>query len=158
MAKLPPCWDLFCTTVEGRQSGFSCELKDGVPAFMAKSIPKGSKPNFDLLVRYLRGNTPMNDYVRNWLADLFDRDATSTFQIKKLVRRSGAGAPANDAFANADAAQYVLDSVDAGQSHKNAVADARKKFGISRSALLKAVARLKSMQAEDMRVRTEQGL
>lgn len=87
MAKLPPNWDGFFAAIEGRESIVSAPMADDKPAWGAEAIRMGAKQNFSLLIEVLRGDAPLAPEVRNWLADLFDEQSDSEFQIKGLARR-----------------------------------------------------------------------
>jgi len=144
-------WLAVRETVEGQQSPSSCSLLEGRIVFSAKNIPKGAKPDLTLLSHILRSNEPLPPFAREWLADLFDPDAASEFQVKNLARRRRGAKPVGMSN-NWDAAQYALQRMEVGDladdpnaqdvradKWEAAIAKAAMNFRISKSAVEAAV-------------------
>jgi hypothetical protein len=87
-----------------------------------------------LLSDFLKGNEPIPDEVRHWLADLFDPDADNAYKLKMLQRNPGAKRAGLSN--NWDAAKHADRLMEYGD-HKweTAVQGAAEKFGISASAV-----------------------
>ncbi|WP_150293096.1 hypothetical protein [Sphingobium estronivorans] len=144
-------WRAVRETVEGQQSPSSCALTDGRVIFSARPIPKGAQPNLKFLSQILRSDEPLPPVAREWLADLFDPDAESDYQIKTLARRRR-GAKQVGISNNWDAARYALERMDCGDQADDpqarddradtwevAIMVAAEKFRISESAVEAAV-------------------
>lgn len=106
-------WRAVAATVQGDQSSSSCVMLDGRIVWSARPIPKDAKPNLKLLSEILRSDEPLPRVGREWLANLFDPDAVSDYQIKKINRRRRGGKPAGPSN-NWDAAEYALMRMDCG--------------------------------------------
>lgn len=144
-------WRAVAATVQGDQSPSSCVMLDGRIVFSARPITKDAKPNLKLLSDILRSDEPLPKVAREWLANLFDPDAVSDYQVKKIARRRRGAKPAGLSN-NWDAAQYALMRMDCGDqaddpkasdgrgdSWEVAVELAAKRFCISETAVQDAV-------------------
>ncbi len=144
-------WRAVAEAVQGDQSPSSCVIQDGRIVFSARPIPKSAKPNLKLLSEILRSNEPLPRVAREWLADLFDPDAVSDYQVKTLARRRSGAKPVGLSN-NWDAAKYALLRMDCGDQADDpqasdgrgdtwevAVESAAKKFRISETAVEDAV-------------------
>ena len=139
MAALPPPWDLFMTTVEGRESITSAGLVDGLPAFNAAPIRPGAPPNLVMLAVCLRSDQPIPDQVRLWLADLVDPAGASTMQLVR--RRPGQRTRALGRHWEAVAR---FDELVETMSQQQALHQVGQEFGISRATIQGARAEHKS--------------
>jgi hypothetical protein len=117
-------------------------------------IPKGSRPNINLLAELLRSETPIPSDIRIWLADMMDENATSDFQFKVLSKRKR-GAKVNGDSANWDAAKYFEELIDKGETRKRAMGKTEEKCGIKKSSINNAVASRRSAQEESDAINRE---
>lgn len=158
-------WGLVQQTVQGDQSNASCIFDSGRIVFSAAPIGKGAKPNLKLLSQILRSDEPLPRIAREWLADLFDPDASSDHQIKRLERRRKGAPPAGDTN-NWPAAQYALLRMDCGDQADDprarngkgdkwevAVEVAAKRFRISESAVEAAMKSFRAAKDVHDRIR-----
>lgn len=150
MAEFPPNWDGFFASIEGRQSTFSAPMSDGKPAFGLERVEAGETQNFEILVELLRGGAPLPREVRSWLADIFDKNSKSEFQIKALSRRHR-GKPAAEPGQHFEAVRHFRDLVDSGMSRQRALDAAGTKSGIKRSTMEKAIAEFEDAETEGRR-------
>lgn len=145
MAKFPPDWDGFFAAIEGRPSAFSGSIVDGQPDWAVGASPKAEQQNLKLLVDLLRSSSPLAPEVRGWLADLFDEQAESEFQVKALVRRRR-GKPAAVPGQHIEAVRRFRNLLEKGVDRKTALWEAGKENKsdkepkISRSTMEKAIA------------------
>ena len=119
--------------VEGTPGPVSCEIKRGVPEWSSNPIPHGASPDLKVLATVLRGKAKLPDEIRQWLADLMDPDASSTFQFKKLSKRKRGKKPSP--YIDFDLVAYVEAETARGVPRKNTIADAAKGYGVSRSTI-----------------------
>lgn len=144
-------WHAVAATVQGDQSPSSCVILHGRIVWSARPITKDAKPNLKLLSEILRSDEPLPKVAREWLADLFDPDSVSAYQVKKLSRRRRGAKPAGLSN-NWDAAEYAVMRMDCGDqaddpnasdgrgdSWEVAVELAAKRFCISETAVEDAV-------------------
>ena len=97
-------WQAIIDRVQGDEAPASCSLSHGKIVFYAPPIPYGADPDLKFLADVLRSDEPLPPVARAWLADIFDPDVKSQFNVKsgKPGRRK-AGATHNwDAAAYAD--------------------------------------------------------
>ena len=122
--------------VEGTPGPVSCEIKRGVPEWSSNPIPHGASPDLKVLATVLRGKAKLPDEIRQWLADLMDPDGSSKFQFKKLSkRRQGAKSERSSTPDTLEVGNFISDEIHRGVKRKNAIADAVKKFGVSKATI-----------------------
>jgi hypothetical protein len=80
------------------------------------------------LARMLRGQEPLNRFVRNHLADLLDPDCA---HAQELVLKSRIAGHSQDNLRDVHVARYLADAVAAGASLQSAIEAAASLFGIS---------------------------
>jgi len=144
-------WELVRDTVEGRQSTASCSVSNGRIVFDATPVAKRADQNLKLLSQVLRSDEQLPAIAREWLADLFDPDASSEFRVKELARRAR-GPGRSGLCHNWDAAAYAERRMEEGEraddpqardarpdKYAEAVIAAADKYGIAPSAVKKAL-------------------
>lgn len=144
-------WAFVVDTVEGRQSTASCSVAGGRICLHPAPVAKRAKPNLRLLSAILRSDEPLPPVAREWLANLFDPDADSDFEVKGLVRRSRGPGRVGHCH-NWDAAAYAEARIELGDraddpnardprpdKYADAVDAAAKRFGITPSAVKAAI-------------------
>ena len=152
MAKFTP-WGTFKDQVEGRPGPTSCVFRDGELQYCSEDIPDSAKPDLKLLADVLRSTIQLPDDIRQWLADLFDPEAGSRFQFRKLEKRQGGAGP--DPIIDFELAHYVEDQTRLGVPRKNTIADAAEGFGVSNSTIEGRLATYKKALEENDRINRE---
>ena len=155
MAKFSPHWDLFRDAVEGRPSYGTFELINGEPYFSEGCVPRGAKPNLVLLVELFRSETLLPREIRDWLADLFDPNATSDFHFKELSRRKP-GKLKKSETQDLGAAIFFHKLCDEGIHRKEAFHRTRERFEIKKTVLDEAIALYRSAMAETEKLNREE--
>jgi hypothetical protein len=155
MAKLAPCWDVFRDTVEGRESVVACHFSDGQPYYSLESIPQNANPDLSLLVDLFRSDTLIPREIRDWLADLFDPNATTDFPFKELARRKP-GKPEKALSRNWDAAAFFDALCEEGIHRKAAIAQTMAKFALAKTVLEEAIRSYRVASEEHARVLREE--
>lgn len=166
MAKLGTPWSIFKHQVEGRPGPMSCVFRDGELQYCSDDIPKGAKPDLKLLADVLRSKIQLPDYIRQWLADLFDPEAGSRFQFRKLEKRKGGAGPAPTI--DFEVVNFIHEEISRRLSgrkpgserrnvaaRKNAIADAVIRFGISIATIEKCLAVYEAALQETFRINEE---
>ena len=153
MAALPPAWDVFRATVEGRESSASCVLVDGQPVLSFDPIPPGAPPKPQMLADLLRSGQPVPDIILEWMADMLDPAGTSVCRLR--IERRGRGRPVRPVDADWSAVAY-FDDLMATTHQKEALYLTCQTFSLSESTLRAAIARHARAVEEDARVTREE--
>ncbi len=99
-------------------------------------VPKGAQPNLRLLSDFLRGDQPIPNEIRIWLADLFDPSANTSVQVKTLLKRK----PGRQTIDHFEAVHYFNShsNVPEGPTRQQLLAITQEKFGINSTSTLEA--------------------
>ena len=138
MPKLPDDWSTFKRAVEGLVTSSSCVIQDGLPVFNCDpDVQKPPKSNLLVLAQVLRGNQPIPQDIRNWLADMMDPEAESSFKFQ--LKKNGRGPKRLGVTRHFEAAKYVVEQVLKNVPRKQALGNAETKFNLSRSEVARLV-------------------
>jgi hypothetical protein len=155
MPKLPDDWSTFKRAVEGQVTPSSCVIKGGLPVFNSDpDVQKPPKSNLLVLAQVLRGNQPIPQDIRNWLADMMDPEAESSFKFQ--LKKNGRGPKRSVINRNWDAAIYVSECIRNGVTRKQALGNAETKFGLKRSSIEAAIVNYEAAIEENDRVTREE--
>ena len=155
MVKLPIDWSTFKLAVEGLVTPASCVIDNGLPDLnWTPVLQKPPKSNLLVLAQVLRGNQPIPQDIRNWLADMMDPEAESSFKFQ--LKKNGRGPKRSVINRNWDAAIYVSEFIHNGVTRKQALGNAETKFGLKRSSIEAAIANYEAAVEENDRVTREE--
>lgn len=157
MPKLPDDWSTFKRAIEGQVKPSSCVIEGGLPVFNSDpDVQKPPKSNLLVLAQVLRGNQPIPQDIRNWLADMMDPEAESSFKFQ--LKKNGRGPKGSGVTRHWEAAKYVVESVSNGVTRKQALGNAETKFNLSRSTLEIAIAEYKAVEETEHQIGVDEGL
>ena len=156
MPKLPDDWSTFKRAVEGQVKPSSCVIEGGLPVFNSDpDVQKPPKSNLLVLAQVLRGNQPIPQDIRNWLADMMDPEAESSFKFQ--LKKNGRGPKRSGVTRHWEAAKYVVECVSNGVTRKQALGNAETKFNLSRSTLEIAIAEYKAVEETEHQIGVDEG-
>jgi len=155
MVKLPVDWSTFKLAVEGLVTPASCVIDNGLPDLnWTPVLQKPPKSNLLVLAQVLRGNQPIPQDIRNWLADMMDPEAESSFKFQ--LKKNGRGPKKSVINRNWDAAIYVSECIRNGVRRKQALGNAENKFGLKRASIEAAIADHEAAKDEHDRITREE--
>ena len=156
MPKLPDDWSTFKRAVEGLVTSSSCVIQDGLPVFNCDpDVQKPPKSNLLVLAQVLRGNQPIPQDIRNWLADMMDPEAESSFKFQ--LKKNGRGPKGSGVSLHWEAAKYVVECDEKKLPRKQTLGNAEKKYNLSRSTILKAIAEYKPVAEAEHQLGVDEG-
>jgi len=156
MPKLPDDWSTFKRAVEGLVTSSSCVIEGGLPVFNSDpDVQKPPKSNLLVLAQVLRGNQPIPQDIRTWLADMMDPEAESSFKFQ--LKKNGRGPKGSGVSLHWEAAKYVAESISNGVTRKQALGNAETKFKLSRSTLEIAIAEYKPVAEAKHQLGVDEG-
>lgn len=134
MAKIPEeyYWDHVMGTVEGRSGAVKTTIKNNNFHKYQNGgfVNKDTTLRKDIISDILRSEKELPQYVRNWLADMFDDNADSIVKVKLNYRNRSRPKSAN-VSKDLDAAQFFYDAIQSGEKYLVAKKECAQNFGIS---------------------------
>ncbi|MFZ4542082.1 MAG: hypothetical protein ACOYNL_09860 [Rickettsiales bacterium] len=144
---LDGCMTIFRDTVEGRPSEFRLKIEDETLVWDSEiPITANSGTSEHLIPQLLRSDFPLTKTFRNWIADLLDPNADTNFCYKDFSRRHSGRRPKWDLW-EVEAGLYVEERVK-NDGYESAILAAMEEFGLKRTVVKNAYAKVKKARAE----------
>lgn len=139
--------NLLKLTVEGEESPLAFAIGKKGPFFEAKGVALGSDVNPRLLIDFLRSKRPISREIRDWLADMLDKDVATNANLTLKRRR---GQPKKNMLEYLDRVEAFVERRDAGDTYEVALEWVMERMNIAEGTLKKAVAALEEGVRIDM--------